>query len=379
MSRFRLQYDRNRYSNARRTIIRRLLQRYLRTVESSFRFSGDLPRAEIRRILICRPNHRLGNLLLLTPLIIETQRAFPGAEIDIVTAGEAGSELFCALPNVRHVYGLPRRMVRTPISTVRTALRIRRARYDLAIDPCEASQSSRFLLVLAKATHAIGVPAGGADTHSNWAAAMAGPPAHAAKLPVFLLRNALSQNRPKNSSDYPSLDIGLTAEERRRGRQCLDSLMQVQDKSRVRLVVGVFLNATGSKRYDTAWWFRFMEEILRRHPDRLIVEISPPDGPPRLALNVASYSSTSPRKVAAFISNLACFVSADCGVMHLACASGTPTIGLFSVSDPSKYAPYGQHNQAILTDGRSPEEVAQMVNAIVEAGYLDELQPAETA
>jgi hypothetical protein len=37
------------------------------------------------------------------------------------------------------------------------------------------------------------------------------------------------------------------------------------------------------------------------------------------------------------------------------------------VSDPEKYAPYGKHSRAIVTAGKSPEEVAQLVIAIVEA------------
>jgi len=34
------------------------------------------------RVLVCRPNGRLGNTLLLTPLLQELERVFPGAEID---------------------------------------------------------------------------------------------------------------------------------------------------------------------------------------------------------------------------------------------------------------------------------------------------------
>ena len=36
----------------------------------------DFTKAEIKRILICRPNHRLGNLLLLTPLLQEVIETF---------------------------------------------------------------------------------------------------------------------------------------------------------------------------------------------------------------------------------------------------------------------------------------------------------------
>ena len=39
---------------------------------------------DVKRILICRPNHRLGNLLLLSPLVQELESTLPNSEIDQV-------------------------------------------------------------------------------------------------------------------------------------------------------------------------------------------------------------------------------------------------------------------------------------------------------
>ena len=44
-------------------------------------------RNKIKRILICRPNHRLGNLLLITPLIQEISETFPDCKIDLFVKG----------------------------------------------------------------------------------------------------------------------------------------------------------------------------------------------------------------------------------------------------------------------------------------------------
>ena len=43
--------------------------------------------ASVKRILISRPNHRLGNMLLITPLIQDMQRVFPNATIDFFVKG----------------------------------------------------------------------------------------------------------------------------------------------------------------------------------------------------------------------------------------------------------------------------------------------------
>lgn len=50
------------------------------------------------------------------------------------------------------------------------------------------------------------------------------------------------------------------------------------------------------------------------------------------------------------------FLGNDTGLMHLAAAAGTPTLGLFGPTDETIYAPWGDHAGAI----RSPEPVEQL-------------------
>ncbi|MEO8802322.1 MAG: glycosyltransferase family 9 protein [Rudaea sp.] len=192
-------------------------------------------------------------------------------------------------------------------------------------------------------------------------------PAHMAQWPVFLLRRALSPSTSTLDDDYPILTIRLLQDERRWARHVLDALIQGSDKSFAKIVIGVFADATGAKCYDEGWWKRFLEGIRARHPDYAIVEIAPPDGRSRLSSRFPVFSSPSPREVAAVIANMNCFVSADCGVMHLASASDTPTIGLFCVTDLAKYGPYGPHNKAIDTIGKTPEQIARLASEAAEA------------
>ena len=44
---------------------------------------GTINPQQVKRVLISRPNHRLGNLLLITPLVQEVQTLFPNATIDV--------------------------------------------------------------------------------------------------------------------------------------------------------------------------------------------------------------------------------------------------------------------------------------------------------
>lgn len=53
--------------------------------------------------------------------------------------------------------------------------------------------------------------------------------------------------------------------------------------------------------------------------------------------------------VAAVLKRVALFIGNDTGLMHLAAASGAPTLGLFGPSPVARYAPWGPHCAAVRT------------------------------
>jgi ADP-heptose:LPS heptosyltransferase len=60
---------------------------------------------------------------------------------------------------------------------------------------------------------------------------------------------------------------------------------------------------------------------------------------------------------AAALRRCALFVGNDTGIMHLAAAAGTPTLGLFGPSDLRQYAPWGPHTAVVTTVPAYPELV----------------------
>lgn|GEM_PF-7059747 len=60
-----------------------VLRRMVRRVGGTLCEPGGLPRTGIHRVLVCRPNQRLGNSGLISPLIAEIEALYPGAEIDM--------------------------------------------------------------------------------------------------------------------------------------------------------------------------------------------------------------------------------------------------------------------------------------------------------
>ncbi len=313
---------------------------------------GGLPAHGIHRVLICRPNHRLGNAVLLSPLIQQVEMLYPGAEIDIL-ASDVAATLFAERFRVRKVFAVPRRVVQHLPGTWKLLRELRRQRYDLAIDACHGSQSGRLALSLSKARYKLGFPDGGAQPASAWRAIEA--PVHHALRSVHLLRKAYAGRLP--DAPFPLLDIGLSLDEKQQASRVLASLCKRADLCNV-VVLGIFTNATGGKRYNEAWWAIFLETFRHHCPNVQIVDLVAAHGTSQIGEGFVPFYTQNLRRLASLIANMQGFISADCGVMHLAAASATPTLGLFNTTDPAKYAPYGPRNEALDTHALTPNDAA---------------------
>jgi ADP-heptose:LPS heptosyltransferase len=317
---------------------------------------GCLPDVGIFRILVCRAAISLGNTLMLTPLLREIGRVYPGAEIDIVTRSTFGTDVFKGFPGVRRVLILPGRAVGRPWQFLRTLRVMRETHYDLVIDPCPRSRTGRTLLTLARGTFKLGF-AGRGDRSLSHRVVMSETVRHAGQRPVDLLRATLGN--PARA--FPSLDIGLSRDERDAGRNALFGLLESRGMRRNAGTIGIFANATGTKLLSDAWWLAFLDTLAARYPEHAIIEIVPAFGRSMLGSRYPAFYSSDIRRVAGVLSALTAFVSADCGVMHLACASGIPVTAIFSVSDAAEWGPYGARDRTIEARGLSPEQAAAQV------------------
>ena len=311
----------------------------------------------ILRILVCRPTHSLGNTLLLTPLLRELQATFPGAEIDVVTRNPIGADLFGRFPNVRHVYCLPSRAFRRPLKFLDVLVELRQSHYDLVIDPHPSSGTGRALLVLARGTHKLGF-SGRRDSALTHAVAVPESVCHTGQRPLYLLRTALGKtHRPAN----PTLDILLSSEERAQGQDILRRLLQSSGHTGAGGVIGVFANATGGKLLPEVWWQSLLDALASRYPAHAIVEIAPASGRSMLSSRYPTFYSSDVRRIARVLSQLSLFVSSDCGIMHLACASDVPVTGIFSTTEPLEWGPYGARDSVINARGLTAEQVAEQI------------------
>ena len=320
----------------------------------------QLPRTGIHRILVCRSVHTLGDSLTLTPLLTELADVYPGAEVDILSGCPVGDALFEAFSNVRYVQRMPRHIPSHMLATARTLHAMRRKHYDLVIDPDPQSQSGRLLALSAHATYSLGyVGPKKSGTLTHGVAVPAGL-CHKAMTPVYLLRSATGEEPA--ARPYPQPSLVLTDAELECGRRTLVRLISTNrqpgaDGPRI----GVFANATRDKLLAGDWWLAFIGALQTDLPGCRIVEILPAFGKSMLEDRFPCFYSSDIRKMAALIANMDAYVSADCGVMHLAWATGTPTVGLFNVTNPAEWGPFGPRMGALPLGDATPAEIARLV------------------
>lgn len=321
--------------------------------------TGALPLTGIHRILVCRNVRTLGDSLTLTPLLQELRRAWPGAELDLVSRCPVAEEIYGTYFCIGRIIPLPTHSPGHPIRTLRALQQMRSTHYDLAIDPDPQSQSGRLLTILARKTRSLGFSGPYKSGKTTYSVRTADMPRHHAAQPVFLLRSALGE--PLSARPYPRLDIRLTPVERQQGRDALTRIL-AEPAPATRGCVGIFTDATGDKRFDTAWWHRFLAVFKPGVGDYAVIEfLSSTSVRSQLDLRCPCFYSGHVRKVAAVLANLAFFVSADCGVMHLGSAAGVPTAGIFKTTDPAEWCPYGGSNFAIDARNLTPEATAAKV------------------
>ena len=347
-------------------IRRRMTARAMRGVFRAGGASGArLPRNGIHRVLVCRSVHTLGDTLTLTPLLMELADLYPGAEVDVVCGCPVADALFGLFPNVRDILRMPRHAAGHLLATARTWHAMRRKQYDLVIDPDPQSQSGRLLALSAHATFSLGyVGPKKSGTLTHGVALPAGL-RHKAMLPVYLLRTAIGQDPAARA--YPQPRLPLTDAEQECGRRILARLVSTdREPGASGPHVGIFANATRNKLLPGVWWRAFVTTLQADLPGCQIVEILPAFGKSMLGDRFPCFYSSDVRKLASLVANLDAYISADCGVMHLAWAAGTPTIGFFSVTDPDEWGPYGARNRAIVISGHEPEWAAELALEVVD-------------
>lgn len=285
---------------------------------------------QVKRVLISRPNHRLGNQLLISPLVQEVSEVFPNAKIDLFVKGNVALILFKNYESIDRIIRLPKKHFKQIFKYIGGWLKLRSKNYDIVINVEKGSSSGRLSTKFAKSKYKFfgDVEANLQDTFNDYN--------HIAKYPVYDFRNFVTQlGVTIDDETIPPLNIKISQEELAEGKKILEGLVEDERKT-----ICLFTFATGAKLFPKSWWEEFHNRLKKEYSGYNFIEILPIENVSQISFKEPSYYSKEIREMCSVMANCELFIGADSGIMHLASASRVPVVGLFSVTKMSKYEPY---------------------------------------
>jgi ADP-heptose:LPS heptosyltransferase len=321
---------------------------------------------DIKRILICRPNGRLGNLLLITPLVQEVIEIFPNCKVDLFVKGTLSPIIFENYKNIDKIIDLPKRPFKNLLKYMNVWISIKRQNYDIAINVDQNSSSGRLAVQFSNAKYKF---YGDSNLETQL---VKNDYEHIAKYPVYNFRHYLTKLRfPKSNKIIAPLDLKLSSSEIAEGKKILNDIFHNDKRT-----ICIFTFATGEKCLSEEWWENFYGKLKEEYKNYNIIEILPVENVSQIAFKAPSFYSKDIREIGSVIANADLFIGADSGIMHLASAVQTPTIGLFSVSNIKKYEPYDNCSVAVDVNLYTKKEYLKTINSILNNGKLSSYSDA---
>ena len=321
--------------------LRRKITRFFSRIIVSNKFSENQFNQDITqviKVLIVRPNHRLGNSLLLTPLVKEVVKFFPNSEIHLFLKGDLGNVVFENYKDVTKIIKLPRKPFKNILNYFACWFSILGQNYDVSINANRVSSSGKLAVRLSRSKYKF-------YNILNKELSSLEDYNHNAKNPVYNLRHAIKNKLNRLNKDISKLDLKLRDYEIDNGYKLLNSMFR-ENKP----VISIFTFATGDKCYDEIWWKKLYTKLKEFEGDYNILEILPIENISKINFASKSYYSRDIREISSVMYHCKVFIGADSGMMHLAHSSNTKTIGLFNVTEPEFYGVYGDQNISINTN-----------------------------
>lgn len=315
---------------------------------------------DIKRILICRPNGRLGNLLLITPLVQEVTEIFPNCKVDLFVKGTLAPIIFQNYDHIDKIIDLPKKPFKSLLKYLNVWISIKRQKYDIAINVDQNSSSGRLAVQFSNAKYKFF-----GDSNEQFQPTKIDYD-HIAKYPVYNFRYYLTKLRfSKSNKIVAPLNLKLSSSEIINGKDILNSIVHNTKRT-----ICIFTYATGEKCLAEDWWENFYTQLKEEYKNYNIIEILPVENVSQIGFQAPTFYSKDIREIGAVIANTDLFIGADSGIMHLASAVKTPTIGLFSVSNIKKYEPYDNSSVAIDVNLCTKKEYFKIINSILNNGKL---------
>lgn len=317
--------------------------------------AGDVPVPDLTaldRVLLVYVNFRLGNTVLATPAVAALTEACPHTRFDFL--GGPAAPAVMRGQRLERIWALSRPDLGAPQRVARFVADLRREKYTAAVHLGLATSSLGGLLVWASgATHRIGCRRRQGNVYFTSAVETSAALHKVDRLREYLCRlGIVSQHERQLVFDREEMTWAASS-------------LAAQGKSPV---VGFFVG--GRERKGKSWPLETAARVaagLRCNGLHPLVFIGPEErareSEIRAALAPAGFvDEPDVRRVAALLSRCVAVVTPDTGPMHLAVASGAPTVAIFRKPNAERWGPRAPHGESILDpSGRAVELVVAAV------------------
>ena len=302
----------------------------------------------VHRILLVRPNFRLGNVLISARLIKAFADEHPDIEIDFL-----GTDTTSALLNhmpLTHQFSIQRSMLVRPWQLLQLWRSLKRRHYDLVIQVADTSLTGWLFTQLSGARHTLGAQ-GRLATSYDWVYETATEDAHAYNVAPYI---AKALQLPCEAKPW----MVISEDEQHHAQQLLQQL------SAQPFDVGVFVGGHLDKRLPLVFWQSLMTEF-NTSQTRFVVLVGPEEESlrPYLEAYTGDYGTLAPcmplRTFAACLNELPRLITPDTGPMHMAVALDVPVTVILNIEGSRKFAPQGPESTILFQP--SPQDVLLML------------------
>jgi heptosyltransferase-2 len=336
----------------------------------------ELLAAPVRRILVIRQHHQMGDMLLAVPAFRAIKETFPGVRIGVVASRLNGGVL-ANNPYVDEVFVFDKK---NPAGHVRLVRRLRAERFDLAIvlHTSSFSFTSVLLAFLSGATFRVG------STSKPFGHSLSKAFFHF-ELPLPS-REALEGMSETEHNLYPLAALGIRTDDLAPVFVPSAADAAWADGVAAEFVKdGCILLAVhpGAGKRENIWGAERFAEVADRIGKLATARVLLVEGPRdreeaaefarKCSLDIRVVRNETIGRVAAILKRSDLVLCNDTGVMHLAAAAGARTLAVFGPTDPSRWAPRCGNLHFV----RAPEGILRELDArtvFVEAARLLDLE-----
>ena len=359
-----------RIERSGKRLLRKILKIFLKPVPLE---PEDFDRDSISSVLVVRQDSRLGNLVLMTPLISGLRTVFPDARLDVLIS-EGFEEMYRLNPEIDNLIVFQKKKARViPWQYLRFIHNLRKNKYDLAVDVSNGyhfSLNNVLLTSLSGAKYRLGYDRDDAKSFLNILAPLPPEETHITDAMLGLIKFI-----SPGLQEFP-LSFYVSESDRSFAKKWLnecnirdfDSFFVIHPGGRGKKQWGAENFAELIGRIDSDISARIVV-IVGEAEDELIDSISElTDTAIEIIQNITIC------QMAAVIESCDMFISNDTGPMHVSSALGRPTVGIFISSDFRIYGLRGKNGRTVISKKEKPSVDDVMMAVLDLLGINDEMK-----